>query len=173
MPNIYVASLTDYNSGRYHGTWINIDETTDVDDVHTEIDAMLSSSPSRLAEEYAIHDYEQFEGYRVGEYASVDEVVAVGRAIAEHGEAVALYAEYVGDVEQALKDFEEAYRGKFDSARDYVEQFADDTGMLDEVPESLRGYIDFERMARDAVLGGDIYVADGYGGIVHVFYANV
>src|SRR5688572_9380760 len=63
---IYVADLAAYNAGHLHGVWI--DATQDVEDIQAQIDAMLKSSPVADAEEYAIHDYEGFDGYNLGEY---------------------------------------------------------------------------------------------------------
>ena len=42
------------------------------------------------------------------------------------------------------------------SALEYAEQFIEDTGMLDEMPENLRYYFDTKAFARDMVLGGDV-----------------
>ena len=57
-PEIYVADLAAYNAGKLRGEWI--DANQDVDNIRAEIEKMLSSSPELFAEEYAIHDYEQF-----------------------------------------------------------------------------------------------------------------
>lgn len=43
MARIYVASLADYNNGRLHGEWIDLDGK-DADDVQGEIAAMLRAS---------------------------------------------------------------------------------------------------------------------------------
>lgn len=42
------------------------------------------------------------------------------------------------------------------TALEYAEQFIEDTGLLDQMPESLRFYFDTESFARDLVIGGDI-----------------
>ena len=42
------------------------------------------------------------------------------------------------------------------TALEYAEQFIEDTGMLDEMPESLRFYFDTKAFARDLVIGGNI-----------------
>jgi len=42
-PRIYVSSLADYNNGRLHGTWIDLDGK-DEDDVYKEINLMLKGS---------------------------------------------------------------------------------------------------------------------------------
>lgn len=41
---IYVASLSDYNAGILHGTWIDFDQLTDLDDLRAAIAAMLATN---------------------------------------------------------------------------------------------------------------------------------
>ena len=68
--SIYVACLAAYNNGKLHGCWI--DATQELDDIQDQINSMLASSPEEDAEEYAIHDYEGFGSYRLGEYEGID-----------------------------------------------------------------------------------------------------
>ncbi|MDF1848269.1 MAG: antirestriction protein ArdA [Parvibaculaceae bacterium] len=42
------------------------------------------------------------------------------------------------------------------SALEYAENYLEDTGLLDQIPENLRFYFDTESFARDLLLGGDI-----------------
>mgnify|MGYP003641007555 CR=1 FL=1 len=42
------------------------------------------------------------------------------------------------------------------TALEYTEQFIEDTGMLQEIPDHLRYYFDTEAYARDLLAGGDI-----------------
>lgn len=42
------------------------------------------------------------------------------------------------------------------TAVEYAEQFIEDTGMLDNMPENLRYYFDIKAFARDMMLNGDI-----------------
>lgn len=58
--------------------------------------------------------------------------------------------------------FQEAYRGQYDSEAAYAEEYLDSTGLLDEVPEELRGYIDFESYGRDLFLNDYWMSSDGY-----------
>lgn len=46
------------------------------------------------------------------------------------------------------------------NARAYAEDYLERTGMLDQMPESLRFYFDVGAFARDLVLGGDITETD-------------
>lgn len=41
-------------------------------------------------------------------------------------------------------------------ARSYAENYIEDIGLLDEMPENLRYYFDTEAFARDMLLSGDI-----------------
>ena len=46
------------------------------------------------------------------------------------------------------------------TALEYAEQYIEDTGMLDDMPENLRYYFDAGAFARDLLIGGDIAVVD-------------
>ncbi len=110
---IYVACLAAYNNGILHGHWI--DATQEADDVRAEISAMLKTSPVPGAEEYAIHDYEGFEGARIEEYSGIDEVCALAAFIAEHGELGGKLAAYYGNVDDAREAIEDHYAGEYPS----------------------------------------------------------
>ncbi len=69
---VYVADLAAYNNGKLHGVWINA--TDDLDDIQEQVNQMLDESPEQGAEEYALHDYEGFNGYGLGEYESIGSV---------------------------------------------------------------------------------------------------
>ncbi|MEL6474549.1 MAG: antirestriction protein ArdA [Pseudomonadota bacterium] len=70
-PRIYVACLAAYNSGRLHGRWI---EATTPDDIRAQVRAMLADSPEPMADKWALHDHEGFEGASLSEWASFDTV---------------------------------------------------------------------------------------------------
>lgn len=75
-PRIYAACLASYNAGSLHGEWI---DATDADEIREGIENMLSESRQPIAEEWAIHDYENFGGLRLSEYADLDKVAELGR----------------------------------------------------------------------------------------------
>lgn len=43
------------------------------------------------------------------------------------------------------------------TATEFAEEYLEDTGTLDEIPETLRYYFDVERFANDMIMNGDIY----------------
>jgi len=167
-PRIYVACLAAYNGGRLHGAWIEVED--DADAVREAIAAMLKASPEPLAEEWAIHDYEGFGGVEIAEYAGVDRVVAIAAFLRERGRLAALVLEHFsGDLDRAQAALDEDYRGLFASLADCMEATCED---LPDVPEALRRYIDWEAMARDAEINGELFAIETACNEVHVFWTR-
>lgn len=181
-PRIYVASLSDYNDGILHGTWLQADQESD--DLQEAITEMLAASPTTRrygdpAEEWAIHDYENFGAVRLGEYEPIQTVAAVARGITAHGLAFASWwamdpPEVISDDTELKAAFEEHYLGEYDSVTNYGHQLLDDLGVdpdeLPGVPEGLRPYVslDVEAWVRDMQYGGELRTAPSQRG-VYVF----
>jgi antirestriction protein len=166
-PRVYVACLAAYNNGLLHGAWISVE---DEDQVRAAIAAMLKASPIAGAEEYAIHDYEDFGGVEIAEYASLAKVVAIADFLRERGELGALVlAKLSGDLDAAETALDEQYHGVFDSLEEAFEALTEETV---EIPEALRPYIDYEAMARDARLNGEVFTVETAPGAVHVFWSR-
>ncbi len=83
-PMIYVACLAAYNSGMLHGRWI--DATQHVDTISEDIQAILADSPITDAEEWAIHDYQDFAGLELAEYTGTAKVNRLATCLQEYGE---------------------------------------------------------------------------------------
>lgn len=177
-PRIYVASLTDYNNGLLYGRWC--DAIKDAEDMQTEIDAMLSASPSarrfgEVAEEWAIHDYEGFGELRIGEYQGLDRIARLAGGIREHGLAFAAWAAFVGeDSDDLLDQFEDRFQGEWESVEAYAEMLLDELGanrIVDEAPEWLQPYVsvDVAGFARDLEISGDVVTAEHPDGGVWIF----
>lgn len=163
---IYVACLAAYNNGILHGRWINADQ--DADDIRSEITAMLKASPIADSEEYAIHDYEGFDGAPVSEYHGIEEVAALAAFIAEHGDLGAELFKHYGDIGTAETALDEDYCGEYRSLADYAEQLTEETVSI---PESLRYYIDYEAMARDMAINDVLVIETGFE-CAHVFWSR-
>ena len=160
---IYVASLSDYNAGILHGKWIEI-EDKDINDIQDEINQILADSPyakkyGEPAESWAIHDFE-LGGIRISEYEDLKTIIAIVEALCEHGEAFAIYYNDVSDLESATSNFEEAYQGEYETMLAYGTEIFDEL-YAHSIPESLRGYIDYEAFARDLEAEG-YYIEDGH-----------
>lgn len=178
IPRIYVASLADYNDGTLHGRWI--DATMGVDHINEKVAAMLKTSPfarsefarqwGMTAEEWAIHDYQGFGSWRMSEWESFETVTMVAEMIEEHGEGpIGAYIADRGDVEDLEEGFEESWQGQWESTEDYVREFYESTGIMAEIPEWVRMYIDFNAIARDSIAIGSISAIDDGEGGVYIF----
>jgi antirestriction protein len=158
-PRIYVASLADYNNGRLHGDWL--DATADAPVIQAGIDQMLDASPEPGAEEYAIHDYDDFAGLRLGEYESIDTVVRVARGLQEHGRAFAAWAKLAGVAHADADSFRAHYLGSWGTIGEYAWDLEIDLGVdryLSGIPPDLKPYIHFDARAfvRDAISSGEL-----------------
>src|SRR5258708_1781568 len=123
-PQIYVADLAAYNEGHLHGAWI--DATQDPEDIAAEISAILAKSPVSGAEEWAIHDYQNFGSLRLSEHEVLETVSKAGKLISEHGDVFAALLDHLGglsSLDEAESAFEDNYQGTFKSLSDWAEDF--------------------------------------------------
>jgi antirestriction protein len=165
---IYVACLAAYNSGHLHGRWIDAGQGEA--HIWEQTRAMLAASPEPDAEEWAIHDYEGFEGAPIGEYSSLETIAEYAEFITEHETLGGkLLEHYGGDLEDAKAALEE-YCGEFESVEDYARDLTEQTGT--QIPESLANYIDYAAMAHDMEMGGDVFTIETGFQQVHVFWAR-
>lgn len=165
QPRIYVACLAAYNNGILHGAWI--DAAQEPWGLWDEVNTMLAASAIAGAEEWAIHDYEGFGGVRVEEYTSLDRVAALAAFIAEHGTLGAALLDHCdGDVDNAREALEDRYMGSHHSLADYMQEVTEENTVI---PHSLRYYIDYQAMARDAEINGDLFTVQTAWDAVHVF----
>lgn len=166
IPKIYVACLAAYNSGHPHGAWIDADQGAW--EIYDEIKAILKASPIAGAEEFAIHDYEGFEGVRIAESQGLGSVVEIAAFIIEHGALGGALIEYFGDIAEAKTAIEDHYAGEYSSLADFAQELTEEGTAI---PENLRFYIDYERMARDLAIN-DVLTIETAGDQVHVFWSR-
>lgn len=165
QPRIYVACLASYNAGYLHGAWI--DAAQEPWAIWDGVRAMLTAAPVADAEEWAIHDYEGFAGARIAEYDGFERVSALASFIAEHGDLGAALLEHFGsDLDDARDALADAYLGAHASLADYMQEVTEETTAI---PPSLRYYIDWQAMARDVELSGDLFTVATAWDVVHVF----
>ena len=161
---IYVACLAAYNNGILHGVWIEADQEPWA--IYDDIRAMLDASPVVDAKEWAIHDHEGFEGVAIAEYQGIESVSKIAAFIAEHGQLGAALIDHLGSIDEARRALDEGYHGSYASLADYVEQLTEDCSAI---PEHLRFYIDWQVMARDAEMSGDVFTVQTAHDEIHVF----
>ena len=164
-PQIYVACLAAYNSGHLHGKWIT--PKADKDELLEQIEKILKSSPIPNAEEWAVHDYDEFPN--LGEYPCIDNIIKVQEAIDEHGINIVNGFIENWSVED-LEHINDAYYGEYDSFTDFAQQLADDTIEGLSGNSTLARYFDYGAWERD--LSYDFHEASGDGGASIIFNSN-
>lgn len=171
-PRIYVASLADYNAGRIHGTWIDAEQSGHA--IHEAITKMLAASPEAVAEDWAIHDYEGFAGLSLDEHEDLDHVAHFASLLREHGPVVGGLTRHLGGLSQldeVERHLTEAYAGAFVSVADYAREFYEETSgtEIKQLPDILAHHIDYDSVAHDLEISGDIFTVE-FCGAIHVFY---
>ena len=165
---IYVACLAAYNAGTLHGRWI--DATRGEDHIWRETRAMLAASPEPFAEEWAIHDYEGFEGAPISECTAFKTIAALAAFIAEHESLGGKLVAYHGGDLSAAKAALEEYAGEHKNLGDFAEELTRDCGP--EIPKQLEYYIDWQAMGRDMELSGDILTIETGFEQIHIFWTR-
>lgn len=162
---IYVGTYAAYNEGDLRGKWFDLE---DYDDKHDFLEAAEAYHRELLGDEdedypadieLMFQDWEGIPSDMVGESWVAPEVWELMEAFNNHDEdVVRAYLKCFGEWNES--DFQDRYRGQYDSWEDFAEQLVDELGYLDEMPEHLRNYFDYEKYARD--LKYDFCEEDGY-----------
>lgn len=160
--SIWYGNLEAYNNGALRGQWIDFEEMD-----RDEIKEVMNKISRNGRDECMIFDYESRCGIDVGEYASIEELFEIYE-ICEN--IIDKYGDKCG--EYAIKTFCEFYGAKYltdiehydfyfysecYSMSDVAFEVVDQCGYLDEMPENLRGYFDYEKFGRDLDIEGHFY----------------
>ena len=148
---IYIACLAAYNSGYLHGKWIDV--SSDEEEMETEMQKVIKTSPVPDAEEWAIHDYDDFPN--MGEYVSLEKIAEIADMI-ENSEqdadvVKAVIDNYSNDMSAAQSALEDNC-GVWDSFKHYADEFADEqmacSPDTDRWSEWIKQYFDYEKHAK-------------------------
>ena len=156
-PQIYVACLASYNDGILSGEWI--DATQNADEMMAEIMEMLSNSPIRNAEEWAIHDHQNFQGLKIKEDEDLKRIASLGSFIEQYGKIGAeVLKDYGPEIDSAINFMENNYIGEYDSEEKYAEELVYDGIFGDEFTKMLNKgtfshhYIDWKHLTREMMM---------------------
>lgn len=160
---VYVGTYAKYNSGSIAGAWLDLEDYSDKEEFHA---ACKELHKDEADPEFMFQDWEGIPEGMVSE-SHIDEEVFELAAL-DDGE-LTMFTVYRSDVDRSgtIEQAREAYRGTYSSPADYAEDFYEETGGLEGMPEHLRSYIDWERVANDMrhdgvsfvrVDGGDVMV---------------
>ena len=165
-PSAWIGCLSCYNSGRLFGKWIAGLECNDLVSaglatLETVGDYTANRCVRCFGDEFAALDHENFLGLISGECSPV-EAYEAALLISELDESE--YEKFAAWISNGMaKDIDkmrECYIGEFSSDTELGEYYADETGLLSEMPESLRRYFDYEAYGRD--LAHDTFESGGF-----------
>jgi antirestriction protein len=151
---VYVGTYGKYNAGNLAGTWLNLADYASKEEF---LAACAELHKDEHDPELMFQDHEGIPDGMISESSVEDEL---WEWLALDDDAKELFSVYRSEVDQSgtVEQARESFMGTFESEVDWAENFLEDTGMLKEVPEALRNYIDFEKYARDAGFNGAHFV---------------
>lgn len=158
---IFVTNLGKYVEGELVGEWLDLPATED------EIDELMERIG--IGEEYEevfITDFESDLNIKVGEYDNIEALNEMAEEIENLDEweleTLEALLTYFNDVDEALEKIENVriWEG-CDNMTEVAEQYAEETGLLDDVPEDLKPYFDYELYGRDLEIEGTFIFYNG------------
>ena len=146
---IYLTNLAQYNAGCLIGKWLDLPLTEEELDI--ALKEVLGSD-----EEYFITDYEA--DFRIEEFENLSELNTFVESLSEldeHDQEKVIYIiNCIGYKRQdALEKIEDVIYYKGMTLEDVAEEMVED-GMLGTLSDTVKGYLDFERIARDLSFDG-------------------
>ena len=155
---IYVGTYAKYNDGNLFGKWFDLEDYTDRNDFYK---ACAELHADEEDPEFMFQDWEGVPSDMISESHVSPECWSLLDAYEKYDEdAVNAYCDCFGEWNE--RDFNECYRGKYDSWEHMAEELLEETGELNRIPESLRYYFDYKKYANDLRIGGDFTEQDGY-----------
>lgn len=176
MLKVFITNLGKYNEGELVGKWVELpvydDELAEIlDEIQIcHDDVKYYNSVGSPYEEIFITDYEcdDIPDLKIDEYASIDELNELEEDLESLSEdeidAINIIVNEAGDTVEEAMDIvnENNYRIYFDcyDMTDVAYVFVDECGYLDDAPEMLARYFDYEAFGRDLETGGHFYFGD-------------
>ena len=155
---IYVGTYAKYNDGNLFGKWLDLEDYTDRDDFYK---ACAELHADEEDPEFMFQDWEGILSNMINESYVSPECWSLLDAYEKYDEdAVNAYCDCFGEWNE--RDFNERYRGRYDSWEHMAEELLEETGELNRIPENLRYYFDYEKYANDLRISGDFTEQDGH-----------
>ena len=175
MFRVFITNLGKYNEGELIGKWLDLP----CEDIESELASIgVSDEPDENGnyyEEYFITDFENDYNYKVGEYDSLDNLNEIAEELENldeyDREVVNAFIENGFDIEEALDGLRDGDYMVFSNCSDMTDvayQYIEETGLLNDVPETLRNYFDYEAYGRDMSFEGTFIFTDN-GNCIELF----
>lgn len=158
---IFITPLASYGANQDTGQWI--EATKNEDELKERVTQVLRECPySTTGSDWRVSDYQGFyeHGVSLGEHPSLADIALTVELMESYGElAVKLIDHFCGDVDESQRHLNDKYLGVFDSPADYAQENTK-SRISSEIPKEVAAYVDYVAMARDWLLGGEIFSID-------------
>ncbi|MGN9782785.1 antirestriction protein ArdA [Nonomuraea sp. ZG12] len=138
--SVHFWNLAAYVGGNLVGGWVDLDECANLDDFKAKV-----AEVTRNADEVLLGDYDSEFSIEFREYQSLESVWEIHEKLSEvdsdNRQAFADYLAYVGGVnylDEAVSNFEDRYRGEYDSMEDFAWKYTE--GFSDEGIPNIPGF---------------------------------
>lgn len=157
----WIGNLNKYNCGELAGEWIDFMDL-DIDEINEKIEEICYNPEIDGLDEFFIADYECNFSHNFGEYESIDDLKEFADLLAEivdeyDDDAIYIinaYEECIGGDMKNILDYEYYIYPDCNDMTDVAYEYIESTGMLDNVPESIARYFDYESFGRDMSFEG-------------------
>lgn len=148
------------------GTWVNLDTITEWDEVRDElskalqiesdnIDEILCADVEGLPRHFYASSCDSFSMNEWRDFKDAMESTHLDEEVIE------AFIEYEGgNFGVSVDEIEDAYQGHYDTLLNFACELLEDTGELNQIPEHLQRYFDYEAFAHD--LSFDYFESNGH-----------
>ena len=164
-PAVYIGFWGLYNDGDLYGNWCDLQEADTAEKIQACINFLrLKYCPDKTAEEYfnteewMFQDSQDLPGFLSTENPDLNQLESYVETWIDvpdgDEEAYQVFCENDSQV-HSIEEFQEAYRGAWDSGADFAEFYYDQQGI--EIHSELASYIDWKRVWHGEFECGDAW----------------
>lgn len=162
---VHITDLEAYNNGHLVGAWYELPMSEDllIKSIKNELQKGKQISNSiHNHEEYFITDFE-CEYMKVNEYDSLTKLNKIAQKMKglEEQEKIAvqlMFENYiVNSIDEAIENLENMISTGEDKMEDVAYNHIQETGVIQNMPESLQYYFDYEKLGNDMEIEGSYF----------------
>lgn len=162
--SVWIGNLGAYNAGILRGDWYDLDNY-DLEELETAVNELTNNGRN----DYFIADSMSDYGVEVGEYESLESLYEKYEIIKDiideydssAADVIEAYTNTISDDLSNISSYEFYFYSNCYTMADVAFEALDQTGELDEMPEHLRNYFDYDAYGRDMEIEGNFYYAGG------------
>lgn len=146
MLKIFITNLNSYNNGELRGQWVSLP--------NDNLEEICNRIKVNKYDELFISDFDTDLNIQINEFDNIEKLNKLAEQIEELDEYELLglnaYLENGENVEYAIEHSKDIIvYDHCNSMEDVAYKYAEESGLIDEIPENLQCYFDYKKLARD------------------------